>query len=132
MGWHFHNDNEVTAMASKKERYSGELTVFQEKSFFRGVLNFSKPLSILGNFEGEIRGTSVLEIGEKAEIKATIEATHVIIYGKVTGNVLARDKIELKHGSKLIGNVKTISLEIEDGVVFEGQSEVPKDSKKTG
>ena len=119
-------------MASKKERHSGEFAVFQEKSFFRGVLNFSKPLSILGNFEGEIRGKSVLEIGEKAEIKATIEATHVIIYGKVTGNVLARDKIELKHGSKLIGNVKTVSLEIEDGVVFEGQSEMPKNSKKTG
>ena len=123
-------------MASKKERRNGEFTAFQEKSFFRGTLNFSKPLSILGNFEGEIRGKSVLEIGENAEIKATIEATHVIIYGKVTGNVVARDKVELKHGSKLIGNVKTTSLEIEDGVVFEGQSEMPKDkdkdAKKTG
>ena len=112
-------------MAVKKDRRGEtQFTVFQEKSFFRGNLNFGKPLQIQGKFEGEITGKNLLEVGPKAEVKAHISTTELIVYGKVIGNVHATERVELHHGASLIGNIKTPNLEIDDGVVFEGQCEM--------
>ena len=117
-------------MAVKKDKKpESGFTVFQEKSFFRGVLEFGKPLQILGKFEGEISGKSILEVGSQAEIKAQISTTTLVVYGKVIGNVHATEKVELHHGAALIGNIKTPNLEIDDGVIFEGQCEMQQKNK---
>ena len=114
-------------MASRDKK--SNFTTFQEKSKFRGVLEFSKPLRMLGKFEGEIYGKNLLEIGPNAEIEAHIDTTHLVVYGKVKGNVHASQRVELRHGASLIGNIKTPNLEVDDGVVFEGQCEMQKKSQ---
>lgn len=112
-------------MSTKDSRKKiSEATVFQANSAFKGILHFSKPLRIFGRFEGEIYGKDLLEVGQSARIEANIETTHLIIYGHVIGNVHATEKVELKRGATLIGNIKSPQLEIEDGVVFEGMCEM--------
>ena len=112
-------------MSSKKDKKDNiNFTVFQEESKFRGILQFSRPLKILGELEGEIIGKNLLEIGANAKVKAQIKTTHLVVYGKVTGNALATEKVELKRGASFVGNIKTPSLEIDDGVVYEGQTEM--------
>lgn len=111
-------------MAAKEPRRRGEVTIFAEGSAFKGILSFVRPLKILGKFEGEIKGGEALEIGPQARINAHIEAAHIVVYGHVTGNVVATEKVELKAGAKLIGNIRSPKLEIDDGVIFEGQCEM--------
>lgn len=109
---------------AKKEKRNLEYTVFQEKTVFRGNLEFSKPLQILGSFEGEIRGDGILEIGETARVQAQVYAGYLIVYGKITGNIYATEKVELRQGAQVVGNIRTPNLEVDDGVVFEGQVEM--------
>lgn len=111
-------------MAAKDNKKRGEFAVFQPGSTFRGILKFSRPLRILGNFEGELSGDEILEIGPQAKIQANIEANHLVVYGHITGNVVAKEKVELKSGATLIGNIRAPKLEIDDGVIFEGKSEM--------
>ncbi|MCS6985262.1 MAG: polymer-forming cytoskeletal protein [Leptospiraceae bacterium] len=112
-------------MTAKENRKKiAEATVFQATSTFRGILHYSRPLRILGKFQGEIFGKDLLEIGQSARVEANIETTHLIVYGHITGNVHATEKVELKKGATLIGNIKAPQLEIEDGVVFEGMCEM--------
>lgn len=120
-------------MPAKKDRTKkvSDFTVFQADSRFRGILKFGRPLQILGKFDGEIYGKALLEVGSSAEITADIECEHVVIYGKVTGNVAASEKVELRQGARLTGNIRSPKLEIDDGVVFEGQCEMQKTPEST-
>ena len=116
-------------MAAKEPRRRGEATIFANGSAFKGILKFGKPLKILGKFEGEIKGNDALEVGPQAKINAHIEATYVVVYGHITGNVVASEKVELKQGATLVGNIRSPKLEIDDGVIFEGQCEMKGNSQ---
>ena len=112
-------------MSKDKERHKKlEFTVFQAGSSFRGILKFSRPLRILGKFEGEISGDGIIEIGQGAQVEAHIRAAEIVVFGHVTGNIAATERVELHSGATLIGNIRAPSLEIDDGVVFEGQCEM--------
>jgi len=92
-----------------------------------GKLNFTEALKIDGYFEGEIESTGVLFVEEGAQVVADIKAYTVVIAGKVEGNVIAKEKVEMLETCKLVGNVKTRKLRISDGVSFEGKCEMIKD-----
>lgn len=114
-------------MATKEIRRRSDATTFAQGSQFKGILQFTRPLRILGKFEGEIKGGEFLEIGPQAKVTAHIQASYVVIYGHVTGNVVAAEKVELRQGATLIGNIRAPKLEIDDGVIFEGQCEMKLD-----
>ena len=105
-------------------------TVFQEDSNFNGLLKFKNPLLIKGKFFGDIEGDDLLFVHQQAEVKANLRVRHLILEGKLQGNVVATEKVELKPGSALVGNIKAPKLEISEGVIFEGQCEMPRDKEK--
>ena len=58
-------------------------TILAEDINFEGVLTFQKPLMVKGRFKGEIKASSDLYVGEKAEVKAKIEADRVSAKGRI-------------------------------------------------
>lgn len=97
--------------------------ILQSDSFFRGHLDFHSPITIRGRFEGTIEGDGRLEIDKGAKVEAFLQATTIVVRGEVVGDIHARDKVELLNGASVIGNIRTPSLEVEEGVIFEGQCE---------
>lgn len=85
-----------------------------------GHLSFQGSARIDGTVDGDIHCQGTLTIGESAEVKARITAQAAIIYGKVEGNVSAREKIELIAPARLVGDIETSRLIITEGVFFEG------------
>ena len=73
------------------------------------------------NFDGEIHAQDTLTIGEGAVVNAQIVGASVVVHGRVTGDVTARKRLEIRAPGALIGNIVTPSLVIHEGVVFEGQ-----------
>ena len=53
-------------------------------------------------------------------MNAQINGATVIIHGRVTGDVTAKKRLEIRAPGKLFGNISTPSLVIHEGVVFEG------------
>ncbi len=102
-------------------------TVLGKETSFQGVMEFKRPLQINGHFEGELITDGVLVVGEGATVKANIRAGIVIVAGEVTGNIEARQKLEMLTSGKVYGNVKTAKLQIADGVVFDGNCEMITD-----
>jgi cytoskeletal protein CcmA (bactofilin family) len=103
-------------------------TVFGKDTEFYGDLTFSRSLQINGYFEGDIVSTGFLVIGEGAVVKANIRAKTVILKGTVHGNVEAAERLEIHTNGKLYGNIRTAKLRISDGVVFEGNCEMIKET----
>lgn len=95
---------------------------------FEGRLTFEGTVRISGKFKGEIFTNDVLVIGEGAEVNAQIDAGVVIISGLVIGNIFARERVVAHPPAVIKGTVTTPSLRIDEGVVFEGSSSMPRDS----
>lgn len=93
---------------------------------FEGRLTFEGTVRIGGSFKGEIFTNDTLVINSGAQVEAQIEADTVIISGNLKGNIFARRKVIMHPPASFRGTVTSPSLRIEDGVVFEGASYMPR------
>ena len=98
--------------------------VLEKGSEFEGKLVFEGTVRIGGIFRGEIYTNDVLIIGESAKVNAQIHAGTVIINGEMTGDVLAKNRVEIHRPAVFKGNISTPSLTVDEGVIFEGSSKM--------
>src|SRR6266498_697199 len=70
----------------------------------KGNLKFAGELTFEGKLEGEINSDGTLNLGDGAVITGNINANTVVVRGKVTGNISAKEKIELKAKTELFGD----------------------------
>lgn len=108
-------------------RFAGEqiTALLDQGASFEGLLTFEGTVRIGGRFKGEIFTQDTLVIDAGAEVEAQIEAGTVIISGTVKGNVFARRGVVMHPPAILRGTVTTPRLQIDEGVVFEGASQMP-------
>jgi cytoskeletal protein CcmA (bactofilin family) len=88
----------------------------------KGELLGSEDLTIDGNLEGRIDlPDSALTVGPKGLIQAQVVARVVSVLGSVRGNVTARDKIEIREGGSIYGDLASPRLVIHEGGHFDGR-----------
>lgn len=105
----------------------GSVTALLERgATFDGRLTFEGTVRIGGSFRGEIFTNDTLVINPGAQVEAQIEAETVIISGAVKGNIFARRRVIMHPPAIFQGTVTTPSLRIDEGVLFEGASYMPK------
>jgi len=92
-----------------------------EKSFFDGRFLVKGNMRIDGRFEGQTLLVDQLEIGPKARLKTDITATSVVVEGIIIGNIYASRRILLLATARVLGDIKTPELIIQDGVILEGR-----------
>lgn len=92
-----------------------------EESFFEGRYAIKGSLRIDGKFEGESLLVDQLMVGAKGRVKTDIIATSVVVEGIVIGNISASRRILLLSTARVLGDLKTQELIIQDGVVLEGK-----------
>jgi cytoskeletal protein CcmA (bactofilin family) len=92
----------------------------------KGELTGSEDLTLQGQMEGKI---SLLEhtltIGAQADVKADIAAKAVVVVGKVTGRVSAKDRIDIRSTGAITGDVVSPRLVIAEGGTLRGKVEMP-------
>jgi len=81
--------------------------------------------------DGEIEGTvealeHKLTIGPHGTLHAGIKAREVVALGNITGNVEASERIEIHKEAKLVGDIRTARIIIEDGAYFKGSIDIVK------
>jgi cytoskeletal protein CcmA (bactofilin family) len=81
--------------------------------------------------DGEVEGTveameHKLTIGPNGVVKATVRSREVVVLGSIAGNVEATDKLEIRKDAKLVGDIKTARIIIEDGAYFKGSIDIVK------
>jgi cytoskeletal protein CcmA (bactofilin family) len=90
-----------------------------------GNITFTEGLRIDGEVNGNVTASenqpSMLVISETANVQGEIQADHVIINGKVTGPIHARDLLELQPKAQITGDVSYKALEMHQGATIAGQ-----------
>jgi len=108
----------------------------------RGVAAIGKSVIIKGQIlaredlylDGEMEGTVEvpehrLTIGPHAKLQAGIRAREVVVLGSVNGNVEAIEKMDIRKDARLIGDIKTGGIVIEDGAFFKGSIDIVRPSR---
>ena len=88
----------------------------------QGTIVFKDPVSlrINGRFEGKLQCRGTLTIGEHAVVTADILGDQIIIAGRVQGEIEAHESLSLVAPAVVHGTIKTPSLSIAPGAVFQG------------
>jgi cytoskeletal protein CcmA (bactofilin family) len=85
-----------------------------------GKLSFEGPTRIDGHVDGEISAKDALTIGESAVVTAQIKAASIVVAGKISGDITAAQRIEIRPSAKVIGNLTAPILVVHEGAIFEG------------
>lgn len=109
--------NSQTAASSGRNMLSSDVEI-------KGHVRFTNDLVVDGKIEGEIDSDGSLTVGENARVRAEIRTRSVVIYGKVHGNIIVSDRVEIKANAELVGDIKAATLSIEAGAIFVGRSTV--------
>jgi cytoskeletal protein CcmA (bactofilin family) len=85
--------------------------------------------------DGDVEGTielmdHKLTVGPNGKVHAGIKAREVVALGVVQGNVEASERIEIRKDAKLVGDIKTARIVIEDGAYFKGSIDIVKAEPK--
>ena len=109
----------------------------------RGSATIGKAVKVNGQIvsqedlyvDGDVEGTveliqHKLTVGPNGRVHASIKAREVVVLGVIQGNVDASDKLEIRKDAKLVGDIKTGRIIIEDGAYFKGSIDIVKPEPK--
>ena len=106
---------------SQKEK---EFCLIGEGVSGEGTLNFGEGVIRLdGHWQGKIIGQGTVIIGEKGLFKGEMDVHMLILCGRAEGTVVAPDLAHITDTGKLIGKIRTAKLVINEGGIFEGESD---------
>ncbi|HWB85632.1 MAG TPA: polymer-forming cytoskeletal protein [Bryobacteraceae bacterium] len=92
-----------------------------------GQIYSKEDLYVDGDLEGTVEALEhKLTIGPNGTVHAGVKAREVVVLGSIQGNVDAADKIEIRKDAKLVGDIHTARIIIEDGAYFKGSIDIVK------
>jgi cytoskeletal protein CcmA (bactofilin family) len=96
----------------------------------KGELTAREDLVVAGRVEGKIElPDHVLTIGETGHIVAEIFAKTVLVRGTVKGNLVASEKVEIREGGRVEGDITAPRIAIVEGAIFCGRVDMPRPPK---
>lgn len=96
-----------------------------------GEIKGSEDLVVDGRVEGTVNLVeSRLTIGPSANVAADLSAKDVLILGRVTGNVVASGRVELRAGCTVDGDIRALRLAVEDNAIFRGKVDLTQAAAK--
>ena len=102
-----------------------------------GNIVAEEDLEIHGTIEGSVRLVDhCVTIGGDGVVKATVEAHTVVVFGKITGDVSATERVEIHAGGIIGGDVRAPRVIMHDGAIVVGgldmSAALPSAAKASG
>jgi cytoskeletal protein CcmA (bactofilin family) len=93
----------------------------------KGELTGGEDLTIEGQIEGKIElKDHVLTIGPNGKIRAHVSAKSVIVLGEINGNITATDKVDIRDGGSVDGDIISPRVAIAEGAHFRGSVDMQR------
>jgi cytoskeletal protein CcmA (bactofilin family) len=123
---------EAIESAQHKGRSEPDMVNIGKSVVIKGDLQGSEDLIIEGQVEGTIHlNDHVLTIGANGRLNAQVFAKTVIVLGTVRGNVSASEKVDIRDGATVDGDVVAPRVAIAEGAQFHGSVDMQQGAKRT-
>jgi Integral membrane protein CcmA involved in cell shape determination len=111
-------DSESMARDIKEGRLSGFVG---HGTVLTGETNFQAMLRVDGVLQGTVASDAgTLIVGTNGQVDANVAVASATINGTVNGDIVATEKLHLGRTAKVVGNVQTPRIVIEEGAILEG------------
>jgi cytoskeletal protein CcmA (bactofilin family) len=121
----------LSTMASRTETANTRAAVIGKAVVVKGDVASREDLIVDGEVEGTIdMPDSKLTVGPSGRVKAGIKARELIVIGTIHGNVEVLDRTEIRKEAKLVGDIRTVRITIEDGAYFKGSIDIVRGEGK--
>ena len=109
----------------------GETTLIGTSIVIKGDLSCGEDLYIDGQVEGTIdpKGNR-LTIGPHGRVKASVNASAVVVQGKLEGSIQASDRVDLKQSVVVTGDIAAQRISIDEGAYFKGRVNIQREAPK--
>jgi cytoskeletal protein CcmA (bactofilin family) len=125
--------NTPAAVQPEARRIERDIVNIGKSVVIKGELNGSEDLTIEGHVEGRIElKDHVLTIGPNGKIKAQVFAKAVIVLGEVNGNVTASEKVDIRDGGSVDGDIISPRVAIAEGAHFRGSVDMQRKGAQPG
>jgi cytoskeletal protein CcmA (bactofilin family) len=120
-----------TAPASGFHTPERGAAVIGKSVMVKGQIFSREDLTIDGEVEGSVElQENRLTVGPHGRLQAGVKAREIVVLGAINGNIETSDKIEIRKDAKLVGDIKTARIVIEDGAYFKGAIDIIKPEVK--
>ena len=116
---------------NKEEDLSRLDTLIGNGTILEGTLTSRESICIEGTVRGKILCEGSVIVGPKGRVDADVYAETVLVGGEVNGNIVSKSKLEITTSGKLRGDIKTGSLIVAEGVIFEGKCQMITEDNAT-
>jgi cytoskeletal protein CcmA (bactofilin family) len=106
----------------QKDTSADSISLLSKNVRIEGEIQGPENLHVEGYLKGAVALSGDIFIGNTGIVEADVEAKNIVIQGEVTGNVKAHQQLEIHPTGKLVGDCTAASIDIKEGAVFEGRS----------
>jgi cytoskeletal protein CcmA (bactofilin family) len=115
----------IRPQETRTEPTRGGVAILGKSVILKGQVYGREDVTI----DGEVEGTVELQehrltVGPTGKVVATIKAREIVVLGTVQGNIETREKIEIRKDAKVVGDIRTARIVIEDGAFFKGSIDI--------
>jgi cytoskeletal protein CcmA (bactofilin family) len=104
-------------------------TLIGEHISIKGDIRGEGDLVIEGSVKGSVRLEKYhLIVGSNGKVEAEISAGNVTVSGRLTGNIVALDKVSITKDADFNGEIKAKSISVEDGAYLKAAIELERGS----
>ena len=106
----------------RKDGRTGALGAFlDESSELEGKYTCGGTVMLDAKFRGDITARDTLIIGKHGVVDAQVRGAKVVVRGKVTGTIVASERVDLKDGARVTGDVEAPVITMEEGAYLDGR-----------
>jgi cytoskeletal protein CcmA (bactofilin family) len=104
------------------------MSIITAGTICEGKLRSPGSIRVEGRVVGEVVAGQSVSIGGTGEVDGNVSAKLVTIGGKITGGILAQEKLVFEAKAIVRGDIRAAKLVIDEGAVFDGKC-IMSDSK---
>lgn len=124
-------------MMKKAEKENVKISsIIGEGTVIDGDYSAKGAVRMDGAINGNVQVTGILIMGAAGKIRGDVTAASAVIGGELIGNLITENKVELTGSAKVIGDIKTNGIVIDENAIFQGRcdmnQEVPAGTKSSG
>ena len=107
-------------------------TIIADDVEITGNIKCTGGVRLAGRLAGDLACGGDVLVEKTSQVKGNLTVNTVTLYGRLAGNIVAKDRIELRSGARVMGDIKGKRLIVEDGVSFVGKSEINASGEDVG
>jgi cytoskeletal protein CcmA (bactofilin family) len=104
-------------------------TIIAKGTKITGNIDMQGSLRIDGYLKGQVNSSETLTVGGTGVVEGEVRVKEAVVGGKILGNLIATQKVELESNAAIMGDVKTRVFVIKEGGIFHGNCSMKAESE---